>query len=352
MRANVVLKKANRYTQLLKTTAIRVAWDEVRRIPRLFVVPPSLYDVEWTDDPESPDRVVVTNRTGSSDDFTLAEWTPSTYRRLTRLGSGLPIPDNARGVNPYGILPFVFCFAAPPDDTHFLQGGDDLIVAQKPVNVALSNIWRATETQAHGQLVITGQTPGDGFRQAIGPTSILYLDQNADAKFINPNAPVEEMLTAVSFLLKQTALANNLPGNVFELQDKAESGVSKAVEERDLIEARADDLELWRGYEAQLFEVVKRVVNVHAPGTIPEGATMRVDFGDLDRGLDDETRLKTYQQRINMGIWSPVDAFLADNPDVTDRETAREILSERASETQDLDANTPFTSTRSVTTGS
>ncbi|MFO1147018.1 MAG: hypothetical protein U1E62_01485 [Alsobacter sp.] len=351
MRANVVLKKANRYTQLLKNTALRVAWDETRQIPRLFVIPPSLYDVTWTEDPECPDSVVITNRDGSSDFFTLTEWTPTTYRRLSGIGSPIPVPGNPSGVNPYGMIPLVHCFATPPDDVYFQRGGDDLITAQKAVNVALSNIWRATEFQAHGQLVITGASRDfSAPAPAIGPTSVLYLDTGSDAKFINPNAPVGDMLEAISFLLKQTALANNLPGNIFELQDKAESGVSKAVEERDLIEARADDIELWRSYEADLFQVLKRVVNTHAPGTIPEGATMRVDFGDLDRGLDDDTRLKTYQARIDMGIWSPVDAFLADNPDVTDREQARAILQERLSETQDLDAHAPFQGVRGVTT--
>jgi hypothetical protein len=93
---------------------------------------------------------------------------------------------------------------------------------------------------------------------------------------------------------------------------------------------------LWRKYEAQLFEVIKRVVNTHAPGTIPESATMRVDFGEVDEGADEKTRLDAYAKRIELGLWSPVDALMADNPDVRTREDAMKILTERALETAQL----------------
>ena len=43
------------------------------------------------------------------------------------------------------------------------------------------------------------------------------------------------MLRAIEFLIKETAVTNDLPPNVFELDPKAESGVAKSVERRDLI---------------------------------------------------------------------------------------------------------------------
>jgi hypothetical protein len=175
---------------------------------------------------------------------------------------------------------------------------------------------------------------GDAVRA--GPDRTIALPEDGTFGFAAPNTPIEQVLKAIEFVIKQTAVANDLAANVFEIDPKAESGAAKFAESIDLLEARQDDIELWRGYEARLFEVIKRVVNTHLPGTIPESATMRVDFGEVDEGADKKTRLDAYSKRIELGLWSPVDALMADNPDVRTREQAMEILTERALETAQL----------------
>ncbi|MCW5705487.1 MAG: hypothetical protein KIT82_23255, partial [Bradyrhizobium sp.] len=80
------------------------------------------------------------------------------------------------------------------------------------------------------------------------------------------------------------------------------------------------------------FEIVKRVVNTHAPNLVPETATIRVDFAETPETTDITARLSNYETRIAMGIWSAVDALLADNPDIRDREVAMTILQERRDE--------------------
>lgn len=68
--------------------------------------------------------------------------------------------------------------------------------------------------------------------------------------------------------------------------------------------------------------MLKAVVNTHAPGTIPDAATLRIDFGEVTESPDETARLAAYQRRIDMGVWSAVDALMADNPDVRTREDA------------------------------
>ena len=53
-------------------------------------------------------------------------------------------------------------------------------------------------------------------------------------------------------------------------------------------------------------------------GSIPEAATLSIDFGDIQETLSDRDRLENYQRRIDLGIWSTVDALMADNPDTSD----------------------------------
>ncbi|MEJ1931596.1 hypothetical protein WDZ92_15200 [Nostoc sp. NIES-2111] len=320
MGADVVMKKAARYTKLLKTTALRVGWNEEQARPTLFVITPNVLDVEFSD-PENPTRYVVTQLGETADQVTYSDWTATTFRRLTRQGQQLPNPDNPRGVNPYGRLPFVPLFDRSPDDLFFLPGGADLIEAQRGLNVMLANLLRTLELQAFGQPWAAGLPPGDVLRA--GPDRVLTLPQGGSFGFAAPETPVSGILAAAEFLLKQTALANDLPASTFTTDPKAESGVAKAVAERDLIEARADELDLFRVAERRLFEVVKTVANVHRPGTVPENARLaNIDFAELDRGESDADRLATYQTRLDLGIWGTADALMADNPDIRDRAEA------------------------------
>lgn len=335
MGANVILKKANRLTKLFKTTALQIAWNNGH--PTLAVVTPNILDAVHDGFPEEPTRLIVTRPGDREQDTVYVDWSPATWRKFDYRGNRIATPSNRDGINPYGILPFVPLFDRAPDDAFFLHGGDDLIEAQRAINVALSNLWRALELQSHGQAWASGLPAGDMVRA--GPDRTIALPENGSFGFAAPNTPIEGVLKAIEFLVKQTAVANDLAANVFELDPKAESGAAKYAESRDLMEARADDIELWRHYEARLFEVVKRVVNTHEPGTIPEAARVTVDFGEINEGTDENARLDVYKKRIEMGIWSPVDALMADNPDVRTREDAMQILTDRALEMMNLEVS-------------
>jgi hypothetical protein len=330
--ANAVLKKANRVVKLLKSAALQVGWSS--NGPSLSLVPPHALDV-IADDPAHPARILVTNRPTVGGPFPerdvfYLDWTATTLVRRDYAGRQKYNPGNPSNVNFYGALPFVPLFDAVPDDSFFLPGGDDLIDAQLAVNVALANLWRAIELQSHGQAWASGVPVGSSI--AVGPDRAVTLPTDGKFGFAAPGTPIKDVLSAIEFVVKQTAVANDLAANVFEIDPKAQSGTAKIAESRDLLEAREDDLELWRGYESRLFDVLKRVVNTHLPGTIPENATVRVDFAEVREPLSDKERLDGYQQRLDMGIWSPVDALLADNPDIGDRDFAITLLAERRDE--------------------
>lgn len=331
---NITLKKANRLTKLTKSNMIRVGWNGTA--PTLAVVTGNVLDVVY-DDPEYPTRVIVTHPADRETDVEYSDWTATGFVRRDFAGRPLRNRGNPENANPYGILPFVPVFDRSPDDEFFLPGGDDLIEAQQAINVGLTNLWRAIEWASHGQAWTKGVDTG-GEIYALGPNRILNLPESGAFEFAKPNTPIKDVLQAIEFLIRQTAIVNGLSADVFDLDRKVESGTAREVANRDLLEARADDLELWRVYEARLFEVIKRVVNTHAPGSIPENTSIRVDFGEVSH-LTEAARLEGYQRRLDMGVWSPVDVLMADNPDIRDREVALEMLNQRREEAAMLGAS-------------
>lgn len=332
---NSVLKRANRLTELTKTTVVQVRWDGDG--VALNTITPNILDAVYAD-PRKPEKLVVTHigldATGQHakpEHTEYSVWSADRYERLDWRGQPIPVDGNPDGVNPYRIIPMVPIWSELPDDVFFIEGGDDLIEAQRAVNVGLVNLWKAVELQSHGQAWAAGISAADALRT--GPDRAITLPVDGTFGFAAPNTPIAEVLSALEFVIKQTAVANSLAANVFEIDPRAESGAAKTVENIDLLEYRADQIEVYRQYESKLFEVIKRVVNTHAPGSIPEAATIRVDFAEIHQTLDEQKSTEAARTRIDLGTWSPVDMLLRENPDIGTRAQALEELKRRRAET-------------------
>ncbi len=79
------------------------------------------------------------------------------------------------------------------------------------------------------------------------------------------------------------------------------------------------------------------VVNTHRPGTIPEDATIAVDFAELQDSLTEAEQLANTRDKIDLGLWSPADALMALNPDgFPDRAAAMRELQSRRDESAAL----------------
>jgi hypothetical protein len=310
--ANGLLKRASRLTKLLKTTALQVGFDVARKVPTLSVVTPNILDVVYSD-PQYPTDYVVTHNAGSKPtDVSYSHWTATTFQRFDYKGKPLPVPGNPDGLNPYGVLPFVPLFEQLPDDAFFLPGGNDLIEAQEALNVGVCNLWRSIRLQSFGQPWATGVAAGEAID--VGPNRAITLPENGKFGFASPNAPIGDILAALTFLMREVAATNDLSADIFDLDRRSESGAAKEIGQVDLYEARSDDLALWLGYEARLFDVLRAVVNTHLPGSIPESAAVHVDFADMDSGLLDEgTRLTNASKKLEMGVISPVDILMSES---------------------------------------
>lgn len=334
MNADAVLKKASRYLEVCKTVMLQVGWDEAAGKPTLNVLTPNVLDVVAAN-PENPSRIIVTYPGERADDTRFADWTPNGFKLLDHRGTSIRIAGNPSGANPYGQLPFVPWFDRLPDDTFWLPGGDDLFEAQDALNVGLANLWRAVEHQAHGQAWASGISANEVLQ--FGPDRAVALPQGGQFGFAAPNAPIGNILEALEFVLRQTAATYGVGSDIFDLSKVAESGSAKHAGRLDLKEVRQDQIAQARMMEARLFETLKAVVNTHTPGTIPDHATIGVDFAEQQDQLSEAEHLANAQLKSDLGIWSPVDVLMATNPDgFPDRDAAYRELLRRRDETTNL----------------
>jgi hypothetical protein len=334
MNADAVLKKASRYLEVSKTVALQVGWNEAAGTPTLSVLTPNVLDVVYSN-PEHPERVIVTYPGERAEDTTFADWTSNGFRVLNHRGASKPVPGNPDNTNPYGVLPFVPWFDRLPDDSFWLPGGDDLYAAQDAVNFALASLWRAVELHSHGQAWASGVSANEVLQ--FGPDRAIALPQGGQFGFAAPNAPIASILSAIEFVLREMAATYGVGADLFDLSKVAESGSAKHAGRLDLKEVRQDQIAQARTMEARLFEVVKTVVNTHRHGSIPEGATVGVDFAEQSDQLSEAEALTNAQTKTELGVWSPVDVLMATNPDgFPDRESAFRELQRRRDESAEL----------------
>lgn len=334
MQADAVLKKASRYLEVCKTVMLQVGWNDRTGMPTVKVLTPNVLDVVYSD-PENPDRVIVTYPGDRAEDTVFADWTPDSFKLCNHRGASKPIPGNPGNDNPYGILPFVPWFDRLPDDRFFLPGGDDLFSAQDAVNVALASLWRAVEMHSHGQAWASGVSANEVL--SFGPDRAIALPQGGQFGFAAPNAPIASILSAIEFVLRETAATHGVGADLFDLSKVAESGSAKHAGRLDLKEVRQDQIAQARTMEARLFEVVKVVVNTHRPGTIPADATVGVDFAEQQDQLSEAEALENARIKSELGVWSPVDVLMSMNPDgFPDRASAYRELQSRRDEAANL----------------
>ena len=288
-------------------------------------------------------KVMVTHyaQSGRAEDTTYSLWTATEFKRLDWRGN---VIENLP--NPYRALPFVPCWDSLPLDAFWIKGGADLISAQDAINEKLTDLLYIIRSQGFGVgwMKSSNHAPegiGNITSVQVDPGNFVLLPPGNDTGmgFEAPDAPIKETWEVIESIIKQVAVSNGLSAHSLTATPTGESGISKIVSNQELMEKRQDDIDLWRRYESQLFDLTRVVWNTHNPNKkISDRAVFRVDFADLrdpNQELEDASK---WQQLIDAGQASALDWAIARNPDLT-REQAKEYLKQVAAENAELIEN-------------
>ena len=214
--------------------------------------------------------------------------------------------------------------------------------AQDFINLLLSHLEYVIRWQSFSVGYLKSENHGPGSEGPffnglkIGPGDFVQLPPNGEIGFANPQASIEEILKSIEFIIQQTAVSYGLSAHMLSTQPTAESGLSKLVSNQELMEQRQDDVELWRGYERQLFDVTRAVWNTHNPSKkLSDGAEFRVDFADLKAPDQEAAEADKWQLLIDRGQASAIDWAMSRNSDLN-RETAKEYLAQVQKENAEL----------------
>lgn len=318
------MKLASRYTKLLKTILIRPVWRKGRI--DFDILTPDILDVKVGETPEDLLSVCITHfsENGKRDEITQSLWTADYIRKLDVNGNDIEQPQ----ANPYGCcLPFVPMWDRCPTSEFWQTGGDDLITLQDAINSKLVDLLYVIRLQGFGQPVIKGLLEAGNIKTGPGCAIELQAGNESDFYYAKTNAPIDAILRSIEFLIMQAAVSNGLSSASMTVKPTQESGIAKIVGSQELKEQRLDAVDLFRGYEKQLFELIKVVWNTHNPGRrFSKDCTLNLDFAEPKQPVSADKQAEAWERQIAMGVLSPVDILMEKNPDLTGREEALQRL--------------------------
>ena len=356
---DIVLKLANRYTNLLNTVGVMAVWRNER--VELDILTPDILNV--VQDPKDPTRASAVIIEQSFADTVALDapqnpyganklyivWTSTDHMVFDSQGKPLPALANEQGVNPYGVIPIAWFRDAHPCGWFWNEGTQDLMNAQDSINVKLTELNQLIKMQSFSIPVIIGEAPEGAV--SVDPSNFITIplaqkiDQGQpDFKFVSPDPKIQDLLEVIRDEVARIADAWSLNPAAFKLQGSAQSGLSLKLQNVRLLERRENDIALYRQYEKNLFRVMRSVWNAHVTPAmaISEDLDISVNFSEMDFPEDPAAEDARWITHVSNNIKSKAEWLMSVDPDIKTKDEAEKRLAENSKINKDTSfANIP-----------
>lgn len=253
------------------------------------------------------------------------------------------------GENPYGCIPAVPFFDQDPGNRYFLPVNEPLLYANHAINMRLSDLNHIAKFQSFGQAVVKGverplnnrmgrpiddlnfkggsksfgfgsssntgpsgldrqfNNPFDQFGDgnalpnmngfSLGPDTMISLGETGEFKFENPGADIKGLVSTIYTMMDMVRINHGLRGkhNV----SLPPSGFAVLAEKVGVIERNKRRAILFKEREQQLFQIVKKLWNVHnaEEGELfSDDAQMDVHYVEPEFVTDPTTKINALKQ--------------------------------------------------------
>jgi hypothetical protein len=202
--------------------------------------------------------------------------------------------DPLRGPDGRAIVPIVLFTAHTEELGLFTLEGSDLVPANRALNVLATDLHFIAEQQGFGVLVLTAPAGEEAPAKIVrSPNTAISLRGGVTASFINPNAPLADLIQLFDTRLKQEAVLKGIPAGAVSIEARAvSSGVALQIENRPLHELRSDAIELYRSPMRRMWSVIWAVHNAYTEErALSTDLQMRWTPGDIQVPTDEQARI-------------------------------------------------------------
>lgn len=311
-------------------------------------------------DPSIPEALVFEEKTWDGagvQQSVYTFWSPTRHFKLIPdpLNSGKyqHVKINDADENPYRevnvaegqFFPFSFVHDSYRDHG-FWDTTRNASLLEATVLIALQNTFKNFMVpQQFKQLAVKLQTKSDGGAwindQISNPLHIFQT--NGDLQVLDWQSAIDKLDTIIQNKVAQVANDYGVSAEQIKLQISATSGFSRLVAKERIYELRDEQIKFWRILERDLYDANRAANNLYlltdfstqkktGVPELPAIVSFVCDFAEPKMLVDPMEDLKVKEKKIQMGLISPVDLIMAENPDLDTREKAIERFKQNIEE--------------------
>ena len=155
-------------------------------------------------------------------------------------------------------MPVVFTHREHQVDSFFVEGASDIINCNTHVNITLTEMQLGLRYQMFGQPFATG-VPEAEMTARGGSDMIISLPEGANFGIAMPGGDISAVVEAVKFQIELLAQSNHMFVQFAQDGGETPSGIALQIKDLESFEDFKDDIELWRQYENDFYDVEKSI---------------------------------------------------------------------------------------------
>ena len=311
-------KHVERMTRLMGTVATQVIYKEFNGMPYFDYRPVYYFDVHLSD--AFTPSAIMYPLLMQPDDVSFIEkcewayWDNSVYIHYDEDGN--IIDEYEHG---YGVLPFVFTHREEQIDEFFVDGANDIVDCNEQVNIAMTEMQLGLRFQMFGQPYMTGVDSDKRIERA-GSDQIIDLPEGATFDIVSPQGNIESVIENIKFQVDLVAQNNHLYVQFAQDGGETPSGIALKIKDLERFEDYQDDLELWRMYEHEFYNVEREIA---AYNNIKLPDKLKLDFKEPEYPKTVQDQILLDEHRLKHHMLDEVDLLMEYNNDLSRKEAEK-----------------------------
>lgn len=354
---DVILKKVNRYTNLLNESMLKIGIRD-GEICYDLITPNITMVIQNEQDPTEADAImysltkVNTIFGQKKDEIRWFYWDIEGNHFI--LDEGMKIIEIIyEEDSPYidvekdkHLLPFVTFHKQHPDYSFWDQDtGRDLYNAALAVSINMTMFDYYFKTCSFRQRYAIGDIDKIPQNQLSDPLTFFAVPAGEGATIgtLEQQVDIEQLVKAITFQINSIINNYGISADMYSLQIPEMSGRALKIRNRALMEQRQEQLPLYRKYEKELYEKT-RIINNAWPRFLPkmnEQSEFSIDFGEIEFPDDPMDEIELQTKKLRAGIISLPQFYQFFNPDIKDEEEAEKAIIANLQALQELEEKYP-----------
>jgi len=224
-----------------------------------------------------------------------------------------------------GVLPVSFTHRNPQIDSFFVEGANDIMSTNEYINVIMTDMRIGSRYQLWGQPWATGLDSEQTIIR-MGADTVLGIPIDGKFDIAKPGGDINASIELVKFMVELCAQNNHLWITWAEQGGEVPSGISLMIKDIERHEDYIDDIELWREYERNIYDIEKTIA-IKNNITLPE--KIGLDFIEPKYPLSTNDQILWDNHRLQHNIITETELTLEYNPDLLNIKTAKSVWSKR-----------------------